>query len=105
MKVIPHGNKFLVRKCVTGEEREHEGRREWWAGNLILPEMVADTSHWCEIVAVGADCKIVREENIGQFVRLPEYMPNVIHRIPGTEDFIVRESVFDGKIAAYTVLE
>lgn len=95
MNIKPVKRKILVQKCTNGEEETFDGMRLFRTGALVLPEMSGETTHWARIEAVAKDCKFFDEDDVGNFIRLPEYSPNNVHRVPGSEFFIVRESVFE----------
>lgn len=100
----PVGAKIHVRKCVTGTPEEHDGRIYHMVGELAVTDERADYQRWCEIVGVGDGCKMFNSEHIGKFVHLPEFQPNHVYRVGSSDDFVVRESLFDENLAPAMVV-
>lgn len=94
MNIKPVKGKILVQKCVDGIEEMFDGMRLFRKGNIVLPETSGETTNWARVEDVAEDCKLFNKSHIGGFIRLPEYSPNNIHRVPNSEFFIVRESLF-----------
>ena len=94
VKFRPVLRKIVVRKCYTGEPEEFNGKTYWRVGNIVVTERRADYQHWCEIIDVSDDCELFTKQEIGKFVNLPEWKPNDIYRVEGTDDFVVREDLF-----------
>ena len=71
---------------------------------IALPETVANTTNWCEILAVGPKCQHIKPEHVGGFVFMPE-MCNGMHRLGDckyseNEDFCIKEPVLMEHFAA-----
>jgi len=94
MNVKPINGKILVQKCVEGVKEVFDGIAMFRKGNVVIPEMSGETTNWVRVEDVAEDCKLFSKAHIGGFIRLPEYSPNNVHRVPNTEFFIVRESIF-----------
>lgn len=104
IKFDPLGAKIHVRKCVTGTPEEYNGRIYHMVGNLAVTDGRADFQRWCEIIGVGSGCKMFDKSHIGLFVHLPEFQPNHVYRVGSSDDFVVRESLFDENLAPAMVV-
>lgn len=92
----PFLRKFVVQKCITGVPEEHDGRVYHMVDGVAVTDARADHQHWCEILDVSDDCQVLSKNAIGWFVYLPEFKPNHMYPIPGSEDeWVVRESIFE----------
>lgn len=98
IKFRPFLRKFRVQKCVTGTPEEHDGRVWYMQDGLALTDFRANYQHWCEVLDVSDDCEVIGKEAIGGFVYLPEFKPNHMYPVPGSDhEWVVRESIFDLK--------
>jgi len=60
-----YGSKVYVRKCTTPDIYDEDGELL-----IVLTEKRKDTTNFCEVLAVGPDCK--EQIEIGDTVMLPE---------------------------------
>ena len=90
MKIRPLRDYIFVRKAVNGDEEDYHSQKYFWKGNIVVSAGTADNTNFAEIIAVGPMCKYFSDDNIGEFIMVPE-LSNDMHRIIG-EDFAIRET-------------
>lgn len=89
-KLKPINKSLLVLRCKNAS-----------AGNIVLPDFLADRSTYAEVIRVSDDCELFSKEHEGQLVKLkpngPEgtaWYPNDMKNVVD-EYFIVRERLVD----------
>lgn len=92
----PFLKKFRVQKCITGTPEEFGGRVWHMQDGIALTDARVNYQHWCEVLDVSDDCVQIGKDAIGGFVYLPEFKPNHMYPVPGSDnEWVVRESIFD----------
>lgn len=84
-RIRPIGAKLLIRKCIQ-KEPEY----------IILPDMVKETTNFCEIIAVGNKCKFFGQDSVGKLVQVPDSADGLHFIVDGSSEYaIVVESVLE----------
>jgi len=85
-----HDN-ILLAKCANDHIRYEDG-------NILIAHTddYIDRTLWCEILKIGKECKYLTEENIGDFMIIPEWEGRGWNRI-GPSMFILSEKLMDKK--------
>jgi len=94
----PICKKFRAQKCVTGDEVTQDGRVWHEVDGITITDHRANWQHWCEVLDVSDDCEVLTKESIGGFVWIPEFKPNHMYPVPGSDhEWVIRDSIFNEK--------
>jgi len=84
-RIKPLGAKLLVRKCVQKEP-----------DLIILPDVVKETTNFCEVLAVGDKCKLFGQDSVGKLVQVPDSSDGLHFIVEGSSEYaIVVESILE----------
>ncbi len=89
--VKPIRRNLYVRKCTTGV-KDHLG---YMVGGVLVTDRRGKYNHWFEIIDIADDCKWFTRENVGTFVRLPEWHHQWMRAVVPTKTFMVDERIFE----------
>lgn len=95
MTVVPINRRIVVRKCVNDHIRGEDG-------DVVIykPDEVYEECGTVEIMEVASDCRIFKQEDVGGFINIPDYLDGLDVLDEEKELWFVDERIIDDAIEA-----